>query len=121
MNKHGSVFGGAMLIAGTSIGGAMLALPVLTSLGGFVSLDCPLFGYLDFHGLYGAAFLEACLWMKEETNFISMADHSLGFLERALPGSSTCSSFTASHSPISSAEATSLPRRSRTILTTGWG
>ena len=36
MHYKGSVFGGSLLVAGTSIGGGMLALPVLTSLAGFI-------------------------------------------------------------------------------------
>jgi tyrosine-specific transport protein len=83
MKKHGTVFGGAMLIAGTSIGGGMLALPVLTSLGGFAPSIVLYFATWIFMACTGLLFLEACLWMKEETNIISMADHSLGHMGRA--------------------------------------
>lgn len=68
-----------MLIAGTSIGGAVLALPVLTALGGFFPSVVLFLVTWMFMACTGLLFLEACLWMKEETNFISMADHSLGF------------------------------------------
>lgn len=68
-----------MLIAGTSIGGGMLALPVLTSLGGFVPSMVLYLATWVFMACTGLLFLEACMWMKEETNIISMANHSLGF------------------------------------------
>lgn len=84
MNKHGNVLGGALLIAGTSIGGGMLALPVSTALGGFIPSIVLFFVTWAFMACTGLLFLEACLWMKEETNIISMADHSLGFYGKTL-------------------------------------
>lgn len=78
MNKSGSLLGGILLIAGTSIGGGMLALPVLTSLGGFIP---SLFIYLlcwAFMASTGLLFLEVSAWMKGESNIISMAQRTLG-------------------------------------------
>ncbi len=78
MKKRGTVFGGSLLIAGTSIGGGMLALPVSTSLAGFVP---SLFLYLVcwlFMACTGLLFLEVCLWMEGESNIISMAEKTLG-------------------------------------------
>lgn len=78
MNKSGSIFGGALLVAGTSIGGGMLALPILTSLGGFVpSLVIYLCCWM-FMACTGLLFLEISLWMHEEANVVSMADRTLG-------------------------------------------
>lgn len=78
LSKSGSVFGGALLVAGTSIGGGMLALPVLTSLGGFLpSLVIYLLCWL-FMTCTGLLFLEVCHWMEGESNIISMAERTLG-------------------------------------------
>lgn len=78
MIKYGSILRGALLVAGTSIGGGMLALPVLTAPTGFfpsllVYLLCWLFMVST-----GLLFLEASLWMGRETNIISMATKTLG-------------------------------------------
>lgn len=78
MQKKISLFKGILLVAGTTIGGGMLALPVLTSLGGFVpSLVIYLLCWL-FMASTGLLLLEACLWSKTETNLISMAGNTLG-------------------------------------------
>lgn len=78
MHYKGSVFGGALLVAGTSIGGGMLALPVLTSLAGFLpSLVIYLLCWL-FMASTGLLFLEISQWMKGEANIISMAERTLG-------------------------------------------
>lgn len=78
VQRHGSVFGGALLVAATTIGGGMLALPVLTSPGGFIPsifiyLACWLF--MTFTGLL---FLELSLHMEEGANIVSMAEKTLG-------------------------------------------
>ncbi len=78
MEKSGSLIGGTLLVAGTSIGAGMLALPVMTSLGGFLpSLVIYLFCWL-FMMCTGLLLLEAALWMDEETNLVSMATRTLG-------------------------------------------
>ncbi len=79
--KSESVLKGALLVAGTTIGGGMLALPVLTSLGGFIP---SLFIYVAcwlFMACTGILTLEACLWMEGEPNLVSIAQRTLG-----LPG-----------------------------------
>lgn len=79
MSKSGSLIGGTLLVAGTSIGGGMLALPVLTSLGGFwPSLIVYFFCWL-FMLATGLLLLEAALWTEGETNLVSMAAKTLGF------------------------------------------
>lgn len=78
MEKRGGVFSGALLVAGTSIGGGMLALPVLTSLGGFVP---SLFIYLVcwlFMATTGLLLLELSLAYGEGANLITMAQRTLG-------------------------------------------
>ncbi len=74
--KH--VLGGALLVAGTSIGAGMLALPVLTGVGGFgpavfVCLLCWLFMTCT-----GLLLLEICLRLPPGANLISMATTYLG-------------------------------------------
>lgn len=74
----GKIIRGALLVAGTSIGGGMLALPVLTSPAGFVP---SLFIYLIcwmFMASTGLLFLEISLWMGRDANIISMAEKTLG-------------------------------------------
>lgn len=69
---------GTLLVAGTCIGGGMLALPVLTSLGGFVpSMAIFLLCWLFMAGT-GLLFLEVCHWMDGDTNIVSMAGKTLG-------------------------------------------
>ncbi len=78
MNNQGSLLGGTLLIAGTTIGGGMLALPVLTSLGGYLpSLVIYLLCWLFMAGT-GLLFLEISLWMHKDANIISMAETTLG-------------------------------------------
>ncbi|CCB91840.1 tyrosine-specific transport protein [Waddlia chondrophila 2032/99] len=69
---------GTLLVSGTCIGGGMLALPVLTSLGGFVpSMVIFLLCWLFMAGT-GLLFLEVCHWMNGDTNIVSMAGKTLG-------------------------------------------
>lgn len=78
LEKKGTLFGGTLLIAGTAIGGGMLALPVLTAAGGFIpavfiNLACWL-----FMACTGLLLMEVFLWSKKEVNIISMAGMTLG-------------------------------------------
>lgn len=77
--KH--LFGGILLVAGTSIGAGMLALPVVTAEGGlipafFVYLLCWIFMTCT-----GLLLLELCLRLPPDANLITMAGTYLG-----LPG-----------------------------------
>jgi len=76
--KSGSIAGGALLIAGTTIGGGMLALPVLTSLGGFLPSLVVYFLCWVFMASTGLLFLEVALWMHKESNIVTMAERTLG-------------------------------------------
>lgn len=79
--KHGTILGGSLLVAGTTIGGGMLGLPVLTSPGGFLP---SIFIYIAcwlFMCLTGLLFLELSLHMEEHANIVTMAERTLG-----LPG-----------------------------------
>lgn len=76
--QKGSVLGGSLLVAGTSIGGGMLALPVLTSLAGFMPSLVVYFFCWIFMASTGLLFLEISQWIKGEANILSMAEHTLG-------------------------------------------
>lgn len=78
MDIKGHVLGGALLVAGTSIGGGMLALPVLTSLAGFIPSVFLYFLCWVFMASTGLLFLEVSQWIKGESNIISMASYTLG-------------------------------------------
>lgn len=76
--QQGSLIKGVLLVSGTSIGAGMLALPVLTSLGGFFpSLLIYFFCWLLMMST-GLLMLEVYLWMNQEGNLVSMAEKSLG-------------------------------------------
>jgi len=78
MERSGTVFQGSLLIAGTAIGGGMLAMPVVTSLGGFIPSMMLFFVTWLFMAVTGLLLLEVCLWIKGDTNFISMTHKTLG-------------------------------------------
>lgn len=78
MNKHGGVLGGTLLIAGTTIGGGMLALPVLTSPAGFYPSIAIYFLCWLFMTCTGLLFLELSLSMEHDANIVTMAEKTLG-------------------------------------------
>ncbi len=76
--KHAHILGGAFLVAGTSIGAGMLALPIVSAMGGFfpaivVYLIC--WAVMTATGLL---YLEIALDMRKDSNIISMASRYLG-------------------------------------------
>ncbi|MBS0627000.1 MAG: tyrosine transporter [Verrucomicrobia bacterium] len=78
MKKENHLLGGVLLIAGTSIGAGMLALPIVTSFGGFFPSFC-LFTIIWALMLATAFFfLDVNLAVKGEPNFISMTGKTLG-------------------------------------------
>ncbi len=77
-HSMGHVLGGTLLIAGTTIGVGMLALPVATGEGGFlpaitIYVLCWLFMLCT-----GLLLLEVCSWMPKDSNLITMAQRLLG-------------------------------------------
>jgi tyrosine-specific transport protein len=78
MKTNGNLLRGTLLVAGTSIGGGMLALPVLTSQVGFFPSLAIYFMCWLFMMLTGLLFLEISLWMDKDANIISMAEFTLG-------------------------------------------
>lgn len=78
--KHpfGHLLGGILLVAGTSIGAGMLALPVVTAQGGFLpSLGIYLLCWI-FMSCTGLLLLEVCLRLAPDVNLVSMAGAFLG-------------------------------------------
>ncbi len=76
--KQGSVFGAVLLIIGSCIGVGILALPIMTGLGGFVpSLFAFLFGF-GFMMATSLLLLEMNGWFSSKTNLVSMASRTLG-------------------------------------------
>lgn len=72
------VLGAALILVGTSIGGAMLALPIATALGGFYHTVALLAFACVVMVVGGLFILEVCICLPEDTNLVSMAKHTLG-------------------------------------------
>src|SRR3990167_3455784 len=82
IHSLGHVVGETLLIAGTTIGVGMLALPVATGPGGFVPSMAIYLVCWAFMLCTGLLLVEASLWMPKDTSFISMAERILGPLGR---------------------------------------
>ncbi|WP_068470789.1 amino acid permease [Candidatus Protochlamydia phocaeensis] len=78
MNDIHRLIGGVLLVAGTTIGAGMLALPVATGLAGFVPSIVLFIGYWLYMTFTAFLMLEVNLWMGEQTNLITMARQTLG-------------------------------------------
>jgi len=78
MDKSKNLASGTLLVAGTTIGGGMLALPVLTSLGGFIPSIVVYLACWLFMACTGLLFMEVALWMKKDSNIVTMAENTLG-------------------------------------------
>lgn len=72
------LFGCTLLVIGTSIGGGMLALPVVTANGGFLKSSLLLiFAWLTM--TLGALYMaEVSSWLHKDNNIVSMAKQTLG-------------------------------------------
>lgn len=78
MENKGSLLGASLLVAGTCIGGGMLALPVATGVAGFIpSVVMMLLGWA-FMTITALYLLEVNLWMPEGSHVITMASRYLG-------------------------------------------
>lgn len=76
--KHGSVFGGILLIAGCCIGAGMLGLPVISAMAGFTpSVWMFLISWL-FMSCTALLLLEVNLWFRKEVSLVTMAGMTLG-------------------------------------------
>ncbi|MCH9611020.1 MAG: Tyrosine-specific transport protein [Chlamydiales bacterium] len=82
--KKGSVFGGILLLAGSCIGAGMLALPIVTGLGGFgPSMALFFFAWL-FMTTTGFLLMEVNLTLGHNLSLVSLAEKSLGPIGRIL-------------------------------------
>lgn len=72
------MIGGILLVAGTTIGAAMLALPPVTGLAGFYPTVALFFVYWLFFAFTALLMLEVTLWVEDNTNLITMARRTLG-------------------------------------------
>jgi len=73
-----SLLGGILLVIGTSIGGAMLALPIAAAHMGFLYGTLMLFVAWIVMTLGAFLILEVNLWLPENSNLISMARKTIG-------------------------------------------
>ncbi len=71
-------FGGSLIVAGTSIGAGMLALPVVTGPAGFIPSIGVLIACWAFMTMTGLLFAELSLWLKSDANILTMAKKTLG-------------------------------------------
>lgn len=78
IHSMGHLVGGTLLIAGTTIGVGMLALPIVTGPAGFLPSAAMYTLCWLFMLSTGLLLFEANLWMPKDTSFISMADKILG-------------------------------------------
>jgi tyrosine-specific transport protein len=72
------MIGAILLIIGTSIGGGMLALPVLTAQAGFIPALMLMIATWFLMTVSAFWILEVNLWLPEDSNLISMAKATLG-------------------------------------------
>lgn len=78
IHSMGHVVGGTLLVAGTTIGVGMLALPVATGPGGFIPSMVIYLICWAFMLCTGLLLLEVSLWMPKDSSFISIAERVLG-------------------------------------------
>lgn len=82
--KKGSILGSTMLVAGTCIGGGMLALPVVTGVSGFFPSLCLMVIGWAFMTTTALLLAEANLWMEEGAHVITLASRLLGPIGKAI-------------------------------------
>lgn len=75
---HSKLFGGILLVVGTTIGAGMLALPIATAQLGFLGSLVLLISCWAVMTACAFLFLEVNLWLPPNTNLISMAGATLG-------------------------------------------
>lgn len=78
MGQHSKLLGGILLVSGTTVGAAMLALPVSTGMAGFWPSIFLFLIYWAFMTYTAFLILEVNLWMERGDNLISMAKVTLG-------------------------------------------
>lgn len=76
-NSNIKTINALFLVAGTCIGGGMLALPIASCTVGFWPSVAVMFSACVFMTITGLLFLEATLWMKNDAHIISMSSKLL--------------------------------------------
>jgi tyrosine-specific transport protein len=84
IHSLGHVVGGTLLVAGTTIGVGMLALPVATGHAGFIPSFAMYLLCWAFMLCTGLLLVEVNLSMPKDTSFISMAERLLGPVGKAI-------------------------------------
>ena len=82
--ERGSIAGGMLLIAGSCIGAGMLALPIITGIGGFFSSILLIFISWIFMTYTGLLLLEINEWFTQRVNIVSMVGKSRGVFGKAI-------------------------------------
>ncbi len=78
MTTRNHLIGAILLIAGCSIGGGIIGLPVITSLAGFLPSTLALILSWAFMAATGLLLAEVCLWSSGEVSLVTMAKKSVG-------------------------------------------
>ncbi len=84
VRHFGHVIGGTLLIAATTIGVGMLALPLATGAGGFLPATMIYLLTWFFMLCTGLLLLEVCTWMPTDANLITMTHRLLGPIGQAV-------------------------------------
>lgn len=82
VRSFGHLIGGTLLVAGTSIGVGVLALPLATAPSGFLPAALLYVLCWFFMLCTGLLVLEACIWMPKNANFITLSKELLGIWGR---------------------------------------
>ena len=78
MSERGGVFGGALIVAGTTIGAGMLAMPLVTAAGGFLAASAIYVVCWAIMILAGLIMLEVHIWTGDRSNLVTMSERFLG-------------------------------------------
>lgn len=78
MNTIHRLIGGILLVAGTTTGAGMLALPIVTGFAGFWPSMILFILYWLYMTFTAFLLLEVNLWMEEHTNLITMVRRTMG-------------------------------------------
>lgn len=76
--RHSKMIGGILLVAGTTIGAGMLAMPLVTGFAGFIPTVCLFAIYWCYMTFTAFLMLEVNLSLGERINLITMARKTLG-------------------------------------------
>jgi tyrosine-specific transport protein len=78
MSNKKSIFSGALMVSGVSIGAGMLGVPVKMAQAGFLPTILLYVVCWALMTLTGLLYVEACLWFKKEVNLLTLTEETLG-------------------------------------------